>query len=232
MPRTMPVISSMNVALSTDEVLERLPLSSPAFSTRPAPAVISDILNTIEKDRLVEPRASFGFHDVDRVDGTQLKLKCGAILTFEKAQAGIDDADRVVAAAWSLGSRASTAISNAFSQRQFLSGFLLHEIASLLLFRLGENLFDLVSEKTSLKEMNIGRIMAPGDSELALPQQAGVLTLAQGERIGIELSGSGALMPAMSATAVAMMGCRIRRPKHRWSCNECRVRATCRLRLR
>lgn len=228
----MPVVSSMKVALTTDEVLERLPLSSPAFSTRPAPAVISDVLKTIEKDRLVEPKASYGFHDIDRLDGPQLHLNGGAILTFEKAPAGFDDAERMVFAAWSLGSCASTAISNAFSQRQFLSGLLLHEIASLLLFRLGENLFDLISEKTSLKEMNIGRIMAPGDGELALPEQAGVLTLAQGERIGIGLSGSGALTPAMSVTAVAMMGCRIRRPKHRWSCNECRVRETCRLRLR
>lgn len=228
----MPVIAPLEVALSRDEVLERLQLSSPAFSARSAPAAVTDILETIEEDHLLIPQASYAFHAIGRTDRQRMEFSDGTVLSFEEPSTDHDAADSMLSAAWTLGPRVSTAVSDAFAKKRYLDGFLLHEIASLFLFKLGENLFEQLSEETAARGKNIGRAICPGDEELDISVQETVSALAQAGRIGIELGSAGALAPTMSATAVAFVGNQIQAPQHRWSCDTCRARKNCRLRHR
>jgi len=226
----MTVIPSLKVTLSEDQVLERLPLSSRAFSTRPAPALIADILNSIETEGLVVPRASYGIHDIDRIDGPRLTLDDGGVLVFEESTKVLQTADQMLAAAWSVGSRISTAVSEAYSQKRYLHGFLMHEIASLMLFQLGEKLFDRLCDEAAAKGMNIGRAVSPGDAEMNLSMQESVLGLSRAGQIGITLGRTGALSPMMSVTTMAAVGQQVRLPGSRWSCEHCNSRDHCRLR--
>jgi hypothetical protein len=226
----MPVISSMDVALARDEVLARLPLSSPAFSTRAAPALVTGLLDSIAQDRLVTSRACYEFVRIDRVAGRRIELDGDCVLIAETPLTGIDGADSLLLAAWTLGPRISTAVSEAFAQRQYLAGFLLHEIASLLLFRLGETLFDQLSGKIAARGANIGMAIAPGDGCLGLSAQKTVLSLAGAGRINIDGGVDSPMSPLKSATAIAPVGRAVKRPRYRWDCEQCRVRDTCRLR--
>lgn len=226
----MPVIHCMDLALRKDEILDRLPLSSPAFSSRPAPALVAELLDQIEQDQLLTPKASYEFHRIMRVDRYTIALETDTLKIPRAHLSEIKAADSLVFASWTLGKRISTVVSKKFEQRQFLAGFLLHEIASLLLFRLGENLFDLLSGQSARPKENIGNAIAPGDGVLKLSAQGTVLTLSGASRIGIDGGIDGPMSPLKSATAIAPVGSAVKLTGSRWSCEQCQVRDSCRLR--
>lgn len=226
----MALFHSLDVALGKDEILERLPLTTPAFSARPAPALVEDLLNRIEQERLITPRASYDFHEIGSVDGHCIELDDDSLQINGALPGEVDQAENLVFAAWTLGSDISSAASQTFAQRQYLAGLLLHEIASLLLFRLGEILFEKIALHAAGREQNVGRVMAPGDGILDLSAQGTVLARSRAGRVGIAGGVGGPLIPLKSATAVAAAGRSITMAGSRWSCQQCRVRDHCRLR--
>ena len=226
----MPVIRSMDLALTKDEILDRLPLSSPAFSSRPAPALVAELLDQIDQDQLLTPKASYEFHRIMRVDQYTVVLEAETLKIPRAHLSETKAADSLVFASWTLGKRISTGVSKKFEQRQYLAGFLLHEIASLLLFRLGENMFDQLSGQFARQKENIGSAIAPGDGVLKLSVQGTVLALSGASRIGIDGGIDGPMSPLKSATAIAPVGSAVKLTGSRWSCEHCQVRDSCRLR--
>ena len=226
----MPTIGPWNLALTQDEVLERLPLSSPAFTARPAGDLVAGILRSIESDGLIEPAASYEFHDLNGIHGQCLELGDGTALAADAPLTELDGADSILFAVWSLGPRISGAVSDAFAGGNYLRGLVLDEIASLLLFRLGERLFDQLEHEMAGETVNIGKAVAPGDGVLGLSTQGTVLFLAGAGLIDVECGAAGSMTPFKSASALAPVGSSVRRPRHRWSCEDCRTRQTCRLR--
>jgi len=226
----VPVIHSMDLALRKDEILDRLPLSSAAFSSRPAPALVAELLDQIEQHQLLTPKASYEFHRIMRVDRYTVVLETDTLKIPRTHLSEIKAADSLIFASWTLGKRISTAVSKKFEQRQYLAGFLLHEIVSLLLFRLGENLFDLLSGQSARQKENIGSAIAPGDGVLKLSAQGTVLALSGASRISIDGGIDGPMSPLKSATAIAPVGSAVKLTGSRWSCEQCQVRDSCRLR--
>jgi len=226
------VIGGEKVYLTADQVLARLPLSSPAFSARPAREMVNGILDIIDADQLITARSSFNFHDIAQVEGSRVELTSGAVLKTETPLAELAVANSILCAAWTLGSRISTAISDAFTKRDYLRGFVLDEIASLFLYRLGENLFEQQSGRLASRciNINIGKAVAPGDGLLDLSAQETILSLADAQSVGIECSASSPMSPIKSASAIAPIGQLVHTPEHRWSCEECLTSQTCRLR--
>jgi len=218
--------------LTSDEVLERLPLNSRAFSARYARGLVDDILGSIEAGGLVEPHASYRLHDIDFVSSRSIGLKSGLVLNAEGIPVDMAGAQMLVCAVWSIGSKISGAVSGAFTSGDYLRGFVMDEIATLILFRLGENLFEQLAGRFAVGEMQIGRALAPGDGYLGLAEQQTILQLAGGGSIGVGCARSGFLSPLKSASALAPLGCTVAVPCHRWSCTACDSGESCRLRSR
>lgn len=226
----MPIVGQLDIDISCDEILQRLSPTGPAFSARPAAAMVARILEVIRRDRLITPQASFGCIDVRRGARRRIDLQDGSTLALERPIAQMSHAESILAAAWSLGPGVSHAVSEAFRRRTGLQALMLDEVASLFLFRLGERLLERLRQRFAARGLCIGAPLAPGDGALALTAQGLVLKLADARQIGIGLGQSGVMSPLKTATAVAAVGRRIRAPQRDWSCTGCASIAACRLR--
>ncbi|CAG0944754.1 hypothetical protein GPROT2_02830 [Gammaproteobacteria bacterium] len=218
------VVADFDLHLSCDEVLRRLALDGPAFRARPARAMVAELLERIRCERLIRPRASYRCIGLQggEGDGMRRLLEPGRRLP-QRARA-----EFVLAAAWSLGPGVSAAVAQAFGQRRGLQALVLDELASLFVFRLGEQLFARLREDLATQGLAVGRPEAPGDGVVALTAQAPLLQLAGAGRIGITLAGSGVMSPLKTATALAPVGRQVRPPRQDRPGCACASGARCR----
>ncbi|MCC7257882.1 MAG: hypothetical protein IT486_05885 [Gammaproteobacteria bacterium] len=226
----MTIVEQPDLEISPADVLRRLRLTGRAFTARPAETMVTALLGELQRERLVEPRASYGCTAVRSADARRLDLDDGSTLVLQRPVAQAARAQQVLAAAWSLGPGIAQAVAQRFRDRRGLQALVLDEIASLLVMRLGERLFAELRHEFAARGLGIGRALAPGDGALALGAQAAVLQLAGADRIGVGLAAGGVMSPLKTATALALVGPRIRRPRRDRSCRDCRSRAGCRLR--
>lgn len=226
------VIADFDLDLCSDEVIARLAAGGPAFRARPARMLVDDLLARIREGRLVRPQASYRCIALRPAAGRGIDLEAQQLFEpgcrlVQRSRAGF-----LLVAAWSLGPAVSLAVTEAFRERRALQGLLLDEIASLLVFRLGEQLLSRVRQRLATEGLGVGRPQAPGDGQVALAAQATLLRLSGAARIGVSLGGSGVLAPLKTATALAPVGQHIRQPRQDWSCAGCASRSSCRLRWR
>lgn len=224
------MLDPIEVTLSREEILRRLPLATPAFAARPAGALVAGLLERIDAERLIAPRAAFRCIGVRRGGQLGIDLEDGSAFEFARPAPQWSRAESAVVAVWSLGPGVSRAIAAAFERRKGLQALLLDEIASLLVFRLGEVLFERLRQRFAAQGLGMGRPFAPGDGVLALAAQARVLALAGAGRIDVGLGQGGVMSPLKTASAVVAVGRRVRRPRHAAACADCASRARCRLR--
>jgi len=224
------LITETDIALSTDAVLARLDFSSLAFARRPAPKLVSSILDEIRNDDLLRVRISYRVHNIVAQDRYSIETQTGAVVQFIDRGEDSDRASGVLCASWTLGERISDAIREAFSRGRLLHGFMMDEIASLWLFQVAENIFVDVRKKAASDALAMSRVFAPGDQHIGIDQQDAVLTLAGGCEAGISLSAAGVLAPVKSGTGLVELGSGIEGCQHIFSCEDCRAKAHCRLR--
>lgn len=226
------VIADFDLDLCSDEVIARLAPSGPAFRARPARMLVDELLARIGEERLVKAQASYRCIALRSAAGRGIDLDVQQMFEpgcrlSQRSRAGF-----LLVAAWSLGPAVSLAVTEAFRERRAMQALLLDEIASLLVFRLGEQLFARIRQRLAARGLGVGRPQAPGDGQVALAAQARLLRLAGAARIGVSLGDSGTLAPLKTATALAPVGQDIRQPRQDWSCAGCASRNSCRLRWR
>lgn len=226
------VIADFDLDLCSDEVIARLAPGGPAFRARPARRLVDELLARIGEERLVRAQASYRCIALRSAAGRGIDLDAQQMFEpgcrlSQRSRAGF-----LLVAAWSLGPAVSLAVTEAFRERRAMQALLLDEIASLLVFRLGEQLFARIRQRLAARGLGVGRPQAPGDGQVALAAQARLLRLAGAARIGVSLGDSGTLAPLKTATALAPVGQDIRQPRQDWSCAGCASRNSCRLRWR
>ena len=164
----MALIADFDLELSSEDVLGRLMLGGRAFRARPAAVMVAGLLARLREEQLLRPQASYSC--VALRHGTQAGFDPEAAGLFEpgrrlsqRSRAGF-----IVAAVWSLGPDVSRAIADGFRQRRALQALVLDEIASLLVFRLGEQLFARLRQQLAVQGLCVGRPQRPGDGVVTL----------------------------------------------------------------
>ncbi len=228
----MALIADFDLELSSEDVLGRLMLGGRAFRARPAAVMVAGLLARLREEQLLRPQASYRC----------VALRHGSQAGFDPEAAGLFEPGRrlsqrsragfIVAAVWSLGPDVSRAIADGFRQRRALQALVLDEIASLLVFRLGEQLFARLRQQLAVQGLGVGRPQRPGDGVVTLGAQAALLQLAGAGEVGVTLAGGGVLSPLKTGTALAAVGQRVRQPRQEAACAACASRAGCRLRAR
>ncbi len=225
---TSPANSPATLETRPSAILECLPASGPARAQRPMAAI--EALRMVQAQRLVVRRIAIGVHAVATADAGRLVTTSGTVLTFSTPRPQATQASHVLAAAWTLGEGLSAAVSRAFATRRFVLAQLLDDLGTVLLFRLAERLFARAARRAARSGLGLGPVMAPGDGALGLDMLAPALALAGAGRAGIRVVAGGAMWPAKSGTALALLGSGLQPGHAGWDCATCQSADSCRLR--
>ncbi len=223
----MPVLSHIDISLSSEEVEEIPGLHRQGHRGRRLHAMVIKILREIEQDGLIVPAVSYNVVGVATVGSRTLALDNGAVLQAPLLARRMARASSLALGIATIGNRAGNTITRLFESRQGLKAVLLEEIANRYLLRTSEYLQLLIDTEAGEQCLQASGPSSPGDRGFAISEQDRVLALAGAAKVGIHVTSAGMMKPRHSLSVVIGLGKRMRRWSQRDNCAICRARASC-----
>lgn len=138
----------------------------------------------------------------------------------------------IAAAVCSLGQALEDRVSSLLSRRRFSLALALDEVGSALLFSAARHVTLMVGAEVERQGLSTGVELSPGDAGFPLDQQAMVVALSGGERVGVGVNAQGMLFPVKSLSMVIGIGDRNQLHQHApRRCDNCSSRQVCRFRM-
>ena len=204
---------------------------------QPAPGALSPLqlrmrdqaMALVRDEELLRAADHFNLLPLDGIEGEELLIgaeRLRAPLLLPPADQG--ELTAVTCGVCTLGPWLEHKVGELFEKKQRSLGLALDSFGNELLLALGRRLQDRIFAACRERGLSVGRELRAGDPGLDLAAQAGVLRLAQAERIGIRLHGGHLLNPLKSASVVFAVG-RDLPQSARSVCADCPSRARCTL---
>lgn len=223
----MPVFTNLRFTLTVEEVTaswgsRQARLASPRMVT-----MLSELLARTEANRWIQPKISYDVWPVVSSGPTWLDLHGGSQISSRTLGHHLPGAIQLAAGVCTIGDEVENQVREAFAASDRLRAVLLDEIGTLALFRLEDQLEELMQGEAAKRGLEAGGVLSPGEDGFEISQQAAVLELAHAAEIDVSQTSSGMLMPRKSLSMVVGFGTRM--PK--WSrgdrCASCGARERC-----
>lgn len=219
----MSVIGDIDVQAALAAVAKRPPRSGTAPKLRHA------ALAMIGEEALAKPAFSYRIVPVQNVcaadfDFGQCSLRVPALATVAT------NVTAVVSVVCTLGAALEARVSALCSERMLSLALVLDEIGNELLLNSVRQALLQIRCEARQQGLSSGNSLSPGCSGFALEQQAAVVALAGGNRLGISVTSHGMLNPVKSRSLVVAIGTGLSaQPLHK-RCEACSSRKQCRYR--
>jgi hypothetical protein len=219
----MPVTGEIDIPAAVAAVAKRPLSAGTAQKTRSA------AVEMIGQESLATPAFSYRIVPVRAVCDDVLDLGSSSI----RVPGLVDVSTRLTAVAAvvsTLGAAFAARVSDLCTERKLLLAFVLDELGNeLLMYTVRQALLQIRREVRG-QRLSSGSSLSPGCSGFALDQQAAVVALAGGERLGISVTSQGMLHPVKSRSMIIPVGTGLSaQPLHK-RCETCSSRKKCRYR--
>lgn len=223
----MPVIDDFTLTIQPDEILQlRTVGANPR--TRPRMAtMIQEILDELEVQTLIQPRASYAFVAVTDMIPGQATLAGGTVLHAPLLTHHMAGAAHLVPVVVTIGQAIDAAISDCFTSGSSLKAVLLEEIANQFLFKAAEHCEKLIAAAAAGLNLQTSGTLAPGHEGIAFDNQIKILELSGAGDIGIRMSRAGVMDPVHSTSFIIGAGARMRYWTQAENCQICPARVKC-----
>lgn len=219
----MSVIGTIDVTAALASTAKRPPRSGTAPKLRHAAVAM------IEEEALAKPAFSYRIVPVQSVSG--------ADFCFERSRlrvpglAGVSAGVTAVAAVvCTLGTELEARVSTLCAERKLSLALALDEVGNELLLNAVRQALLQIRREARRHGLSSGNSLSPGCSGFALDQQAAVVAMAGGDRLGISVTSHGMLNPVKSRSLIVATGTGLSaQPLHR-RCESCTSRKQCRYR--
>jgi len=190
------------------------------------PKARSEAVAMVEEETLAAPAFTYRTLPVREVRGElldfgDLALRAPGLAAFSSQLTG------VTAVACTLGPALEARISALCAGRKLSLALALDEVGNDLLFYTARHATLLIRGETRRRGLSAGITLSPGCRDLPLDQQATVIAMAGGERLGITVTEKGMLFPVKSRTLVVGIGSGLTAPPLRRRCDTCSSRDKC-----
>jgi hypothetical protein len=223
----MPVIADSPVTLTVDDVTASWGTRRARLASARMTAIISNLLAQIEACHWIQPKISFEVWPVVARTRERLDLSSGASICSPTLGHFIPGATHVAAGVCTIGAAIENHVSEGFAASDRLQSVILDEIGTLALFRVGERLESLVQAEAARLGLDASGPLSPGEDGIDISQQATVLGLAGGARIGLSNTTIAMLTPRKSASMIFGLGSRMRKWNRSDRCAVCAARDRC-----
>jgi hypothetical protein len=184
----------------------------------------------IAQEKLLAPAFSFQIVDLDMPAADTLQAG-GERLYAPRLLPASGKLTALACGVATIGPRLEQRVGTLFKERHPSLALALDAIGNELLFAAVRCLQDRIMVAARQRGLTMAGELRPGDPGLALDTQGAVLRLAEAETIGVRVTQGQAIHPLKSSSQVLGVGTDL--PPAHWSrCDDCRMRATCKLAAR
>ena len=219
----MPVTGEIDIPAAVAAVAKRPLSAGTAQKTRSA------AVEMIRQESLAKPAFSYRIEPVRAVCDDLLELGSSAI----RVPGLVDVSTRLTAVAAvvsTLGAAFEARVSDLCTERKLSLAFVLDELGNELLMYTVRQALLLIRREVRRQRFSSGSSLSPGCSGFALDQQAAVVALAGGGRLGVSVTSLGMLHPVKSRSMIIPVGTGLSaQPLHK-RCETCSSRKKCRYR--
>ena len=202
-----------------------------SLASGPSRAPRQRALAMITEEGLARPAFCYLDCQVSGVRGARLEL--GTTTLEVPGMAGISSRlTAVTALACTLGPALEARVSGLCSQRSMSLALALDELGNAMLMYAARFAALAIRKEARSRGLTTGDTLTPGGPGLALADQAAVLALAGGDRLGITVNGQGMLSPVKSRSLIVGLGMGLSAQPARRRCEVCSSGAHCSYRRR
>jgi hypothetical protein len=224
-------VSEVPLEISLAELLRLRTLHSADGLHARIRALLPEVLVQVEELGLLRPRMAWDSRRLLEASGSRVRLSGGAELARAEAVArALGGADELVMAVGSIGPALDRTTREWFANGREVEAFVLGEVGNLAVCKLGDRIPHRVAEWAAARGFETSGALSPGGTGVDLSDQRIVVEVAAAERIGVELSSAGMLVPVKSVSMVIGLGHGLPTWTHAQACELCASRDTCRLR--
>jgi len=223
----MPVLTDLRLSLTVEDVTSSWGARRARLASSRMTMLLRKILGEIEANDWIQPKISFDVWPIVSSGLGWLDLRGGSRIMSRTLGHHLPGAVQLAAGVCTVGDAVEKHVSEGFAASDRLQAVMLDEIGTLMLFRLGNRLEELIQAEAAKLGLEAGGVLSPGEDGFEISQLAAVVDLAHGEKIGVSQTLSGMLTPRKSVSMVVGFGTRM--PK--WSrgdrCAHCGARDRC-----
>jgi len=223
----MPLFTNLQFTLTVEEITASWGSRGARLASARMVTMLSELLARAEANRWIQPKISYGVWPVVSSGPTWLDLRGGSQISSRTLGHHLPGAIQLAAGVCTIGDGVEKQVREGFAASDRLRAVLLDEIGTLALFRLEDQLEELVQGEAVKRGLEAGGVLSPGEDGFEISQQAEVLELAHAAEIDVSQTASGMLAPRKSLSMVVGLGTRM--PK--WSrgdrCASCGARERC-----
>lgn len=223
----MPISTDLRVPLTVEDVTRSWGSRSARLASPRMLAIVAELLERAETEHWMQPSLSFRAWPVLQhgLDSTELGNR--SRLRAQVVNLHLRGATHLAVGVCTVGAGVETRVTDWFASGGRLRAVVLDEIGTLALYRLADELEALLQKEAAILRLEASGVLNPGEDGFEISEQATVVQLAGGERIGVSVTSTGMLVPRKSLSL--LMGFGARMPK--WSrgelCAMCGARQRC-----
>jgi len=223
----MPVLTEIRQRLRVDDITSSWGVRRARLASRRMTALLSDLLEQIERHSWIQPRISFQVHAVVVRTREQFTLRGGYKLSSPMLGHYLPAATHVAAAVCTIGDAIENEVRAGYAAGERLRATMLDEIGTLALYRLGDQVEEMIQEEAARLGLEASGALNPGEDGFPITQQEIVLELAGGAAIGISHTTTGMLRPRKSLSMILGFGKQMRKWSRGERCAVCAARDRC-----
>jgi hypothetical protein len=223
----MPAITYPRLPLTVEDVVSFWGPRRARLASARMKALLSDLLERIEAGHWIEPRIGFEVWPVVGQGQDWLDLRGGTRISSPRLSHHLPGATHVAAGVCTIGDAVEKHASEGFAASDRLRAVLLDDIGTLVLFRVADQLEELMQAEAARYGLEAGGVLNPGEDGFQISQQTVVVELAGGTNLGVSQTATGMLVPRKSLSMVVGFGARMPKWSRGERCERCGARERC-----
>lgn len=223
----MPVLTEIRQRLSVEDVTSSWGVRRARLASSRMIGLLSGLLEQIELHNWIQPKISFQVHAVVVRTRERFSLRGGSGLSSPILGHYLPGATHVAAGVCTIGEAIENQVREGFAAGDRLRAAMLDEIGTLALYRLSDQLEEMIQEEATRLGLEASGALNPGEDGFPISQQETVLALAGGAAIGISHTSTGMLRPRKSLSMILGFGKHMRKWSRGERCAVCAARDRC-----
>lgn len=223
----MPVLTEIRQTLSVEDITSSWGVRQTRLASSRVKALLSKLLEQVELHNWIQPKLSFKVHAVVLRTREQFILRGRSRISSPMLGHYLPTATHVAAGVCTVGDAIENQVRAGFASGDRLRAAILDEIGTLALYRLGDQLEEMVQREALGLGLEASGALNPGEGGFPIAQQEIVLELAGGTAIGISNTSTGMLRPCKSLSMIMGLGKRMRKWSRHERCEVCAARNRC-----
>jgi hypothetical protein len=227
----LPVIRDIPLGLKRGEVLRRQGFRGHSKIRPEIKSLISELLASVKKARLLEPAAAYEYYKVTGTSPSQTSLEGDKAIQGSLIHTTFPQAKELAVVVCTIGPKLEKQVTDYSKSSETLRGMILDGIGSAAVDMLAPEVCRIIASEASSHGHHTSSPVSPGMPGLPLTEQWNLFELVNTQEIGVSLTASGVMIPRKSVSMVIGIGSQMARWTRAEVCARCSLRKTCLYRI-